>query len=529
MPDIHTALPKLSFTYSDWMRETSRFMLPRSGQLIALDQQLDTYIRLPTGDHLIFLKNAFRQWRDAHGEGDTWKHSKRNDKYYPFTRLYAELYKDGDTDAAFGVPSFMAPDLVQARLGLLYLFGKLDCDPGVFSLVTNGVLDMLGSGLDYGSEVGGDSAQKAIGDTQKVLSSGGRAALEKAAEKLDKHAAVRRVPAPPGSTRIETPPEQARTVQSRDLLGRQAPALNGDQRRLSEIIFDYFRKAWDYVVGVWDEHGGAALRSLCDYLTGKFLSDAAGEIMGGSFGVASNLYKLIEASFERYKSWAGARVSVVLAGTPTAIVDGIERAMNLGIARNLYNTLKSGAQLGMQIASVGASTLVNLITSIVEILVKTAWRLVETIRLKRFFADARDKWNQRAALQLHTRPIDFNKWFGEYAIGVPAVSALAMNSGLCSKMHFLQMFAADQQVITQSQYDAGVARLGHLRGWSANYLRDAGYSMSSGDALVSALIKPAENGPENAVRKHLLKPLSAFLDGGVEHPSLGALSALGIG
>jgi hypothetical protein len=370
MPEIHTTLPRIPFTYQQWMQQTSRYVLQRSAQLKVLDMHLDTYLRSPGGDSLIRLKTAFSNWRRAHGKENEWMRSKRNEGQYSFTLLYAVLYKDGDSDSAFGVPSFMASGLVHSRLGLLYLFGKLECDPGIFKIITNGVLDVTEAALDYGSDVGSPGAQNVIGKVQQGLSAGGRPAIEHAADALDRRAAA--------------PVEQTRTINSRSLLDKGGQTLDGNQRRLSDVIFDYFRKAWDYVVGVWDEKGGPALRSLCDYLTGKFLSDAVSGIIGDSLGVASNLYKLIESCFERFKAWAGSRQTELVAGTPAAIVDGIERAMEIGIAQNLYGTLKSGAQLGMQIGSVGASTIVNLVTSIVEVLIKAAWRVFELTRLQHF-------------------------------------------------------------------------------------------------------------------------------------------------
>jgi hypothetical protein len=527
MPEIHTTLPNIPFTSQQWMQQTSRVMLQRSAQLTVLDMHLDTYLRSPSGDSLIRLKTAFSNWRRAHGKDNEWMHSKRNDSQYSFSLLYAVLYKDGDTDSAFGVPSFMASDLVHSRLGLLYLFGKLECDLGIFKIITNGVLDVAEAGLDYGKDVGSPGAQNVIGKVQQGMSAGGRPAIDHAADELDRRTAAHRPGQPAGASTGAgaAPVEQTRTINSRSLLDKRGQTLDGNQRRLSDVIFDYFRKAWDYAVGVWDEHGGPALRSLCDYLTGKFLSDAASGIVGDSLGVASNLYKLIESCFERFKAWAGSRQTELVAGTPAAIVDGIERAMDIGIAQNLYATLKSGAQLGMQIGSVGASTIVNLVTSIVEVLIKAAWRVFELRRLKKFFADAKAKWEQCETLQLHTRPIEFNRWFRSYALSVPVVSALALNSGFISKMHFLQMFSADQQPITESQYALGVKHLDDLRGWSAQYIRDTGYSISSDDETVAQLAQPGKEQSEGSLRKHLLKPFAGFLEGGLDNP---VLSALGV-
>ncbi|WP_206516332.1 hypothetical protein [Xanthomonas euvesicatoria] len=76
-----------------------RVLHPCSAELPALDILIDAYGRTPSENNLRFLKNAFRPWRDAQGEGDAWIDSSRNDKkMLPFVALNTALFKDGDTD-----------------------------------------------------------------------------------------------------------------------------------------------------------------------------------------------------------------------------------------------------------------------------------------------------------------------------------------------------------------------------------------------------------------------------------------------
>lgn len=516
MPDIQTPQPRLPFTYQEWLKQTSKTLLPRSPRLQALDILVDAYIRTPSGNNLRYLKNGFKGWCDAHGAGDEWMKSKRNDPAaLPFVQLNAALFKDGDTDTALNVPTFMHADLVSSRLGLLYLFGRLECDAEYFTIVTNGVLDLAGAGMDYASDVA-EGAKDVLGNV-KTATGYARPYVESGAGKLDSATAGTggRKPLPSGSKDVGIMEiEQMRTVDARRLLNTPRPQLNPNDRRVSDVLYAQFRRAWEFAVGQWDENGGATLRQLCDYLTGRFLSEAVAGTIGGSFGVASNLIKLIESGFERYRVWAAGKKTQVLLGTPTAIVDGIKRAMDLAVASDLYATLKSGAQLGMQIASVGASTIVNLVTSIIEILVKTAWRLYEIKRLRAFFADAQAKWERREVDQLHTHPVAFNRWFRGYALGVPMVAALALNSNLCNKMSFLQMFPDGKTPINQAQYDAGAAHVGQLKTWSSQYIEEAGYSLHSADGLIEEWIKPGQREAESGVRRHLIKPVIGFFGGG---------------
>jgi hypothetical protein len=517
MPDLYPSLPKLPFTYQQWLQQTSKTLRPRSPRQVALDILVDAYIRTPSGNNLRYLKNGFRNWCEAQGAGDAWMKAKRNDPAsLPYVSLNAALNKDGDTDAALNVPSFMQADLVSTRLGLLYMFGRLECDRDYFKIVTTGVLDMAGAGLDYGNDVGSDGAKEVIGNVKTGMGVV-RPGFDSAAERLDdarKGSATRRT-LPSGSRDVGIMEmEQMRTVDARRLLGAPKPSLNPNDKRTSDALYEQFRRAWEFTVGVWDEHAGSALRQLCDFLTGRYLSEAIAGTIGGSFGVASNLIKLIESSFERYRVWATGKKTQVLLGTPTAIVDGIKRAIDLAVASDLYATLKSGAQLGMQIASVGASTLVNLVSSIIEILIKTAWRLFEIHRLRKFFAEAQQKWESRDTEQLHTHPIAFNRWFRGYALGTPMIAALALNSGICNKMHFLQMFPDGKAPINQAQYDAGAVHIAGLKNWSSSYIEESGYHLHSTDGLIMEWIKPSQREAETSVRRHLLNPIIGFFEGG---------------
>lgn len=517
MTAIDSPAPRLPFTYQEWLKQTSRTLVPRSPKLQALDILVDSYIRTPSGNNLRYLKNGFKGWCDAHGGGDAWMKNKRNDAgSLPFIQLNAALYKDGDTDSALNVPGFMQADLVSARLGLLYMFGRLECDSEHFTILTNGILDLAGAGMDYASEVVGDGAKDVLGNV-KTATGYVRPGIEEGIGKLDEMTASTggRRPLPSGSKNVGIMTiEQMRTVDARLLINTPRAQLTPGDRRVSDVLYDQFRRAWEFAVGQWDENGGSTLRQLCDYLTGRFLSEAVAGTIGGSFGVAGNLIKLIDSGFERYRVWAAGKKTPLLLGTPTAIVDGIKRAMDLAVANDVYATLKSGAQLGMQIASVGASTIVNLVTSVIEILVKTAWRIYEIRRLRVFFADAQRKWERREVDQLHTQPIAFNRWFRSYAIGVPMVSALALNSNLCNKMNFLQMFPDGKTPINQAQYDAGAAHIGQLKNWSSKYIEDAGYSLHSADGLIGEWIKPGQRDEESGVRRHLLNPVLGFMGGG---------------
>jgi hypothetical protein len=236
------------------------------------------------------------------------------------------------------------------------------------------------------------------------------------------------------------------------------------------------------------------LRKLCDLLAGKFLANAA-PFIGAGLDIAKGLANSIDSGYTKFKEWLSGRDVVLLAGHPGTIVKAIRRAMWFSVGEGVYDTLKGGLKLGMEFASSGASAIASLIVSVVEAQVKTIWHVIELIRMRGFFKQAAQYWESRnEASALHTRPIAFNNWFKSYAVDMPALSVLALNSGICGdKMHFLKMFKDDNAVITQAAFNAGVSYVDDLKIWGSKFLEDVGYSFSSEDPVVSGLLKLAQS------------------------------------
>src|SRR5260370_5288560 len=66
-----------------------------------------------------------------------------------------------DIDMLSPDQAFMEEELIHARLGIVYLFGHLDCD-NFFNILTHGVLDVASAGIQYGTDFLTD-ADKAVG------------------------------------------------------------------------------------------------------------------------------------------------------------------------------------------------------------------------------------------------------------------------------------------------------------------------------------------------------------------------------
>lgn len=494
MPD--PTLPTL-VPYADWMKGTAKLFSTRSQPLKALDVALQAYERAPTVLRLGRVREAFDAWKNSKGPGDAWQKSGRDDNQL-VTLLDRQLTGKGDTDVANGAQVFMQPALVNARLGVLYLFSKTECEDSIFKVVLNGALDLTTASLDY---AGGDSnvamsrASTVIGKSQ--------GAAGKAADLVEQKIRAR-----------GTAPS---TVSAQQLLGSTPPApTDGKMRQVWESIkatlYEYAQKLWTAirdqltaakakVAGMLADPAESALailpgaiRKLCDFLASKFLA-AAAPFIGAGLDLAKGVANTIDSGVTKFKEWLAGRNVVLLSGHPSTIVEAIRRAMWFSVGEGLYDTLKGGLKLGLEFASSGASAIGSLIVSIVEALVKTIWKVIEIIRMRGFFKQAQGYWAVRnESNALHTRPIAFNNWFKSHAVELPALSVLTLNSGICGdKMHFLQMYKGNDEIVTQGEFDKGCRYVDGLKAWGSKFIEDCGYGFSSDDKLVSGLLTLAQS------------------------------------
>jgi len=481
----------------EWKKGTGLVLRARGRELKAVDLALERFEHRPTDMRLAQLKEKFDAWKKSKGPGDAWKGSGR-DKNQIATLLDQQLRGVGDTDVAGGAQAFMEPALINSRLGALYLFGHLDCDDSIFKVVLQGSIDLTTASLDF---AGGDS-NVAMGRASSALGKG-RAAAGKGADFVE--------------NKIRGASAGGASVTSQQLLGANVVApTDGRLRRMYESIratlYEYAQKIWEAIreqiagarqkfADMLADPGAAALanlpgmlRKLCDLLAGKFLA-AAVPLIGAGLDLAKGLANTIDSGVTKFKEWLAGRDVVLLAGHPGTIVQAIRRAMWFSVGEGLYDTMKGGLKLGLEFASSGASAIGALIVAIVEALVKTIWRVIELIRMRSFFRQARQYWDVRdQGGALHTRPIAFNNWFKSYAVEMPALSVLALNSGVCGdKMHFLKMYKDDTAVIPQAAFDGGCRYVDELKIWGSKYLGDSGYSFSSQDPVVSGLLKLAQS------------------------------------
>ncbi len=496
MPSNNSTLQQL-VPYETWMKDTALTIQPRDALLKALDEQILQYQRNPTVYRFFEVQTHFKAWRDSKGTGNAWKKDPRNHKQC-FTRLDEQLRGLGDTDVAMGAQNFMAPALINSRLGVLYLFANTSIEDSIFQVVLEGAFDVTTAGL--GTAPDSNTAASRASDVLDLAQKPAGIAAAKVQDKVTQHFGKKVVPASQ-LTSGATPP-----MPTDSALRRLYEAIRA---RINDAATKLWGMICDKIADIRKDPGGTALdvlpgllRKLVNFLCGKLFA-AAAPFIGAGLDVAKGIANTIDAGITKYREWVAGRDVQILTGHPGTIVEAIRRSMSLSVGEGVYDMVKGGASLGIQIASQGAASIVSAVVSILETLAKTIWKIVEIVRIKMFFSQAQTHWQARYQRDaLHTQPIAFNNWFKRYAVSIPALSVLALNSGICGdKMHFLAMYKDDEAVVSQSEFTAGCRYVDGLKIWGTSYLNDAGFSFASEDKVVQGLLKLAQSHTEEQSKR----------------------------
>ncbi len=450
----------------EWTKRTTVLGTIRSRELKAIDQALERCETFGGADAEWRLKQALEAWKRSKGPGDEWKKSARNRRDRVVEQLSALLEEGGgDTDTAFGaVPDFMHADLVNARLGVLYLFGNMDVDSNLFNVVLEGGLSAAGGVLGYAgasTESGGlGNAAASIASTNLTTAMIPGSVILNAAE----------------GAAYET---------------RVSPEVRGVAQRVKAWLTQLAEKVWTTMK---EKFGDIALtlsavKNLVNICMGVFFK-AAAPFVSGAMSTAKGLVNVIDAAFVRFRAWLQGRKVELAKGHPTVVISSIKQAMTLSLFQGLYQTLKGVGDMAMTTLSAGASMIVNVIVALGEMLIKVIWRLVEISHMDKVFQQAAAYWRNRDANDaLHKRPFAFNAWFREAALRNPALSILTLNSGICGdKMIYLSMFTDGGREISKGEFEAGVRFVDNLKPWGAEYLGNCGYTFRSSSEMVGKLI-----------------------------------------
>lgn len=487
--------------YAHWMTATDVKLRPRSALLRQLDEAILTYERTGHPKALIAIQQRLKAWQDSKGPNEAWKKDARN-KTLTITLLQSQAHGGGDTDAALGTPDFMSPGMINARLGVIYLFSKIKVDDTIFKILLNGAIDVTNAGLNAGNQAAGYAAT-ALGAAQGPAGSLADKAQNKVAHWVSGKSLINGNAPPPTDSKARQLWDKVRTM----IYDAAVKAWNSIKKKIAEFREDPAGTALDVIPGM--------LRQLCDFLTGQLIASLA-PLIGSALDLTKGIANTIDAGMTKYNEWVAGRNVNLLEGYPSTVVASIRRSMTFSIGEGLYDTLKGAAKVGLDAGTAAGSTILGLVTDVLEAVIKTIWKVIECMRMNSFCQQAAKWWDVREERSaLHLQPIAFNTWFKGYAMNIPALSVLSLNSGICGdKMRFLNMFKSDADVISQAEFEDGCRYVDSLKVWGSSYLKDCDFSFSSKDGVVEGLLKLAQSHTEeSSVAEKAWQAVLGFLNG----------------
>lgn len=421
-------------TYDDWMKRTAITFSSRSKELKTLDLVLQAFLAKKASRDS--LKVAFDDWKRSRGQGLQWRRDERNRKY-AMDDLEMEL--TGVTyDPAAGPNEMLGMD--NARQGVLYLFSQMQVSSNLGNVLLEG-------GLSAGLSAGGASeAAKSITNSLNI-------------------------PGKVLTNAVETASHTAATSAAHSWLYSLG----------EKILAELKKKFSDIDVTL------AALKDLINVLV-KTLAQQAAPFVSAGLDLAKGLANTTDAVIQKFREWRDSFGVQLLPGHPTVIVDSIRKAMRMSIFMGLYETVRGAISMAAAIASAGGSALVDAITAAATALIKLIWRLYEMSGMRKFFAQAKQLWNENHPKMVMT-PRKFLEWYRGPAMSFPPLAIMTLISGICGdKMRFLKVLTDDGAVMDANEFNRQAMYVDNLKRWGVDYLSKCAYEFNSGDPLIEKLL-----------------------------------------
>lgn len=268
---------------------------------------------------------------------------------------------------------------------------------------------------------------------------------------------------------------------------------------------------------IWSSIGGG-VASLINFILGKVLVHAA-PLVGNVIEIAQGIAKTILAAKNRIIAYMNRGNFVMSPGHPSQIANAIEKQMNWSIANGAYSMAKGGLKLGGNIASWGASALIDVIAACVEFAWRFISRIFESHAMKNWIAEVRNITRVRGNWKADPsdpsgetkRPaivyddVAFTRLFERGCRASPCIPMMTLNSGISGdQMMFMKMFDDTGGILgqgngisssgnkpsasAQAEFDSATKYLTHIKQWGRNYLEGTGFKFTSADDVARGLM-----------------------------------------
>jgi hypothetical protein len=536
-------------TPAEFRSRTSLTLSSRSGTTLAMDKAYDDYYATRSATATRVLYRRLTEYRTEHG--NAWNLCDRNAVSGGLLEYLHNLTYSGalspekalelDKKAAARIRDIEIP---HARFGVLYLLANIRLEMDAVGMAIEGV-GAIGGAVGVGmttnfNQLG--SAAKAVRAVQSVgghgitasqIATGGTQVM-----KLGK-GIVEGVMAPSASA-PGTIPSTATSDFAR-YLPFSAAALEGVSAGLSDVwnknkymgaaayagaglvalpgaavvlMADAGRVIWEKLKSAFKSLGDmlmSAWRKRYDVATAQKLGMALKKatviaidlimkhsvpVLSGAIDLGSGLARTIGEACTRIASWSDRRHIRIQSGHPQEIANSIEHEMSLGICGGLVDVLRGAARVAIGVFLPGLGSLVSVVMSAIEWLIKFLSRLGEQLAIDQFLVRARQLYDaeQRRSRKVNgvyetnTQPgsiitdtKEFTAFFLQGCKASPLIPMLSLNSGLGgSLMTLIKLFDADGAQSSalsggRKEFDIGDAYFTRLKRYSVDYMRKSGF------------------------------------------------------
>ncbi|MFL6602847.1 MAG: hypothetical protein ACJ8R9_16165 [Steroidobacteraceae bacterium] len=271
---------------------------------------------------------------------------------------------------------------------------------------------------------------------------------------------------------------------------------------------------------------GGLVVQLVNFVLGKILAHAA-PFVGNAIVITQGICQAIIAAKDRISAYQQRGMFVIAPGHPAQIGKAIETQMNWAIGKGIYNAAKGAAYLGCNLASFGASALIDVIAASIEFVWKFLTRFFEGRWMSEWIISVRERTRNRSDWK--EDPKDgvrrprlvyddeaFRSLFEQGCRASVCVPMMTLNSGISGDlMMFMKMFDDTGGILgqgtgqssggnkpsagAQKQFDAASGYWTQLKEWGRNYLEGTGFTFTSTDPVARGLmwhaIKHHQGGP----------------------------------
>jgi hypothetical protein len=505
----------------EWLSRTSLLLSrTRSPTLMRVDQAYARYFALRSEQNKLALHQALNDYLIE--KGRNWEKVDRNTRSGGLMAYLHNVTRPGPV-----AKNVLAKRIPESRHGVLYLWENAVVNTQWAKIALEGALGIGGSttGLLQASNYNpGESLQKlgviannTPGDTAATVLGQGAPAVGQLAYGPQGEGIRNSVPNPEPRGPIiklkDLPDDPTVIDRAKRFFGDRFNTVYGIiSAKVKEMVDELALK---FMRGGFIGSIGGLVVQLVNFILGKILVHAA-PFVGNAIAITQGVCQAIIASKDRITAHQRRSTFVIAPGHPGQIGHAIETQMNWAIGKGLYNAAKGGAKLAGNLASYGATALIDVIAACLEFAWKFLTRFFEGYWMKGWIRMVREQTRNRNDWKADPkdgvwRPrivyddAAFTSLFEKGCKASVCVPMLTLNSGISGDlMMFLKMFDDTGGILgqgtgqsssgskptdgAQKQFDAASAYWTHLKQWGRNYLESTGFTFTSSDAVAGGLM-----------------------------------------